>query len=276
MRRIIAVMLLVFTGSAANASVAHADVPSNDDIAGATQITSLPFTDSLDTAEATVGATDSRCNIASVWYAFTPTETGRVEVETLGSDFQTSIELLTGDPADPTSIECNWGIRSNLVAEVTAGQTYFVMVGNCCGDETVGPGFVGPGGDLVVTVRTAPPLITTITITAGRPATLTPIGTVFVTGTVTCDQPAGLAITVEVTQRRGGNAARAIGYSFAMCDSTPSPWRATVDSYIEGRFRPGPAEILAGANVYDGPFVYDIYEGPLQLRRGDGSVQDPG
>lgn len=263
-------MFLICAVTVGNATAAHAVAPSNDEIGDATPFTSLPFTDSVDTTEATVGTIDSHCNIASVWYRYTPTETGRIEIDTAGSDFSTSIEILNGDPAGPTSIECNWGNRPNLIADVTAGQTYFIMVGTCCGDQTVGPGFVGPGGNLVVTVRVAPPLITTITVVADRGATLTDYGVVLVSGTVTCDQPAGLAIQVDVTQSRGPNEARAIGYSFVMCGVGPAEWTARADSYLVGQFRPGPAEIMAGANVYDGPFIFDLYTGPLRLHRGDG------
>lgn len=127
---------------------AAATAPANDDFANPTLIGSLPFSDSLDTTAATSGADDpvGHCgNSGSVWYAFTPTETEMVVVDTIGSDYETGLSVFTGTRGALTFVTCSQDFQGPRVGfNATAGNTYFLMAGMCC---TQG---VNGGGHLVL------------------------------------------------------------------------------------------------------------------------------
>src|SRR3712207_847829 len=79
-----------------------AQPPNNDDFDSATIISSLPFSNSINTVEATTAADDPFCagNGHTVWYSFTPDEDGEVnaflEANTVGSDYDTTLSVYTG------------------------------------------------------------------------------------------------------------------------------------------------------------------------------------
>ncbi|MGH2660064.1 MAG: hypothetical protein ACRDHS_10465 [Actinomycetota bacterium] len=131
---------------------AAAVVPGNDDIANATVITALPFTDSLDTTDATTAPDDPQCegNAHTVWYSFTPATDVSIAPNTFGSDYDTTLSAYTGFPGALTQIACNddfLGLQSRIRFDAAAGTTYFIMVGSF--DET-------EGGDLVLSVGATP------------------------------------------------------------------------------------------------------------------------
>jgi hypothetical protein len=108
--------------------------PANDLIENAARIPSIPFTAAQNSAEATMSPTDpSSCGgFASytLWYAYTPTEYGRVRVATSESDiFATpQVSVFRGSPGSLTPAGCG-----NTV-DVAAGVTYYFMlsVPGCC------------------------------------------------------------------------------------------------------------------------------------------------
>lgn len=131
---------------------AAAVVPGNDDIANATVITALPFTDSLDTTDATTAPDDPQCegNAHTVWYSFTPATDVSIAPNTFGSDYDTTLSAYTGSPGALTQIACNddfLGLQSRIRFDAAGGTTYFIMVGSF--DET-------DGGDLVLSVGVTP------------------------------------------------------------------------------------------------------------------------
>jgi hypothetical protein len=146
---------------APQAEVTIAQIPANDDFDDAIVFTTLPFTDNLNTSEATTAADDPAdpedpavCFIGghTVWYQFTPSEDTRVNANTVGSDYDTGIAVFTGTRGALTLIGCNDDVLTgrNRVSSVTfdavAGQTYYFMVGSF-GDS--------PGGNLVFNVKVA-------------------------------------------------------------------------------------------------------------------------
>ncbi|HLE97408.1 MAG TPA: hypothetical protein VI997_08575, partial [Candidatus Thermoplasmatota archaeon] len=89
---------------------------------------------------------------ATVWYSWTPAETRRHVLDTLGSEHDTSLAVFTGDTlASLNLVDCDddrlpgqtW---SRVVLDATAGTTYRIQVG----------GAAGATGDLVLT-RARPP-----------------------------------------------------------------------------------------------------------------------
>jgi PKD repeat protein len=151
----IAIILIV-----AGSYPAFAAPPTNDDIGAATEIGGLPFTDSLDTTEATPGVEDPWLGCygdtlqATVWYKFTPTESISLDASTEGSDYTTVTGVFV-DMGGLSEITCAYD--STVTFYAYSGETYYIMVG-----ATTDPGpYPGPypppgdvyGGNLVFTLQ---------------------------------------------------------------------------------------------------------------------------
>jgi hypothetical protein len=100
---LLSVVAVVGLPSSAQAGVA----PANDLITDATVIGALPFTDSVDTTTAN-GDGPSRCfgNSGSVFYKLRPDTDMRLQVDTLGSDYDTVLTILRGRIGNLNLIEC--------------------------------------------------------------------------------------------------------------------------------------------------------------------------
>lgn len=126
--------LLALTLAAMPASTAVAQ-PANDDLAGATEVTSVPFTDSVDATEASLqgGEPDFTCAPvhSSVWYAVTLPRTTTVEVDTTGSDYDTVLSVFSGTGfADFDLVACNddsTSLQARASFTATAGDTFYVQ-----------------------------------------------------------------------------------------------------------------------------------------------------
>ena len=122
--------------------------PANDDFDSATVIPGVPFTDTASTVEATTAADDPFCGDAhSVWYSFTPTQSGSIAADTFGSDYNTALSVYTGTRGALSEVACA-SFPAQVSFNATANTTYFIMVTSaCCG---------GPGGTLVFNLRGPP------------------------------------------------------------------------------------------------------------------------
>lgn len=135
--------IIALLGSLITGSLARADAPSNDNRSAATRVTALPFTDTLSTDAATGEPGEPQpCNVgATVWYRYEATESGQLEVDTQGSDFDTVVAVYTDDGAGGIDlVHCNdhrddspWDDTSHLVFAATAGTVYWVQVGGSAG-----------------------------------------------------------------------------------------------------------------------------------------------
>ena len=133
---------------------AFAAPPTNDGFGSATVITGLPYTDTIDTSEATSALDDpTTCtNNGSVWYAFTPGTDMAIQADTFGSNYDTVLSAYTGTQGALTQVPgaCNDdfnGSASKVVFNATGGTTYYFLIGRCCG--TGGSG----GGSLTFSVQ---------------------------------------------------------------------------------------------------------------------------
>jgi hypothetical protein len=134
----IAVALLAVLAIAAVAlpGVAQAAPPVNDNFANATVVSSLPFSDSVDTGEATTELNEPQfCNYMpqTVWYAVTPAADGLLSVDPAGSTFTygAQINLYRADGPDITNLTfltCQY-YGNQVSANVQAGQTYYIQAG---------------------------------------------------------------------------------------------------------------------------------------------------
>ncbi len=109
--------------------------PGNDDFDNATAISSLPFSDALDTTQATTASDDPDCSGAgdahSVWYSFTPSTTVAVIADTFGSDYDTTLSAYTGSRGSLTQIACNddsGSLQSRISSTTGGGVTYHLLV----------------------------------------------------------------------------------------------------------------------------------------------------
>jgi hypothetical protein len=114
--------------------------PPNDTIDQAVPITTLPFTDELDVSGATRAPEDPVClgEGGTVWYALTLAEETRVELNTFGSDYDTTLAAYTDDEGALTEIACNDDTRdlqSRIRFTAGADTTYLIMVSAFQEDE---------------------------------------------------------------------------------------------------------------------------------------------
>jgi PKD domain-containing protein len=130
--------------------------PSNDDFANATVIdpSSLPFSDTVNTSEATTEASEPQyCYFLSQtdWYAITPSAAGVLRFDSSGSDsFDSDVNVYRQDGSGFGGLNfMGCGSFSNPVTlDVEAGKTYYVQAGK----------IYGGGGNVRVNVQLlAPP-----------------------------------------------------------------------------------------------------------------------
>ena len=113
--------------------------PTNDDFADADVITTVPFTDSGDLAATTgeAGEPSGECmywSSQTVWYAFTPSDSGTARIDLMGSDFSVSVAAYQsggGGIGDLSLVGCSGSPRfpAPLPVPVTAGTSYYLQVG---------------------------------------------------------------------------------------------------------------------------------------------------
>jgi hypothetical protein len=211
--------------------------PANDDFDDATIVTEpLPYTDSTSTVDATTAPDDPECagNGHTVWYRFTPSTNMRLDANTFGSDYDTTLSVYTGSRGALAQIACNDdfdSLQSRVVFNATAGTTYFFMAGSF---------FESPGGNLVFTVQEAPPPLE-IAVTVNPTGTFNPqTGVATISGTITCSQPASFAALFgELRQRAGRLLITGSFDAFLEECSGETSWMATVEG--NGLFRGGSA-----------------------------------
>jgi len=128
--------------------------PPNDEFNNAVTINELPYSDNLDTSNATSSFDDpTDChNNGSVWYEYTPASDTTIVANTIGSNYDTTLGVFTGSPGALSLVPggCNddfYGVQSRVAFTATGGTTYYFMLGFCCGNGNNG------GGNLVFSVE---------------------------------------------------------------------------------------------------------------------------
>ena len=113
---------------------AMAAPPSNDNFVDAQTLSGSSDSASQDTTEATrePGEPEVRYGEHSIWYSWTAPSAGSVSIDTVGSDFDTTLGVFTGDAVNAlTTIATNddyYGLQSWVSLDVTAGATYRIQV----------------------------------------------------------------------------------------------------------------------------------------------------
>lgn len=176
-----------------------AAAPPNDGRTGAIEVGPLPFSTTQDTEEATASGPRKCGNNGSVFFRFAPKVTDRVQVDTVGSSYDTILTVFTSADGERNLIGCSddWiGAAAAVRFTAVAGVKYFLMAGRCCGSGESG------GGTLVLNVSevTADAFDASLTIDGGTTDPATGIATL--TGTVVCNKPSVLYLGFQLRQLR--------------------------------------------------------------------------
>jgi len=155
-------------------TIALAEPPPNDEIATATVVTTLPFSEALNTEEASWAEDDPVCiaDQATVWYAFTPVTTAWVIADTNGSDYDTTLSAYSGSPGALTQLACDDDGGTDLASRIgflaEAGSTYYLLVASWDEGGPLVLSMNAAGGTLVLPVKATPALEATPAAAQGR------------------------------------------------------------------------------------------------------------
>jgi hypothetical protein len=228
---------------------ALADAPTNDLITSATPTTAVPFAVEQDTTEANGDGPRICSNNASVFYSFRPEADVRVQVDTLGSDYDTVLTVLRGPLSDPRLVKCNddrLGLASAVRFNAQAGVRYILMVASCCGLGRDG------GGSLSLSVAPVPTDAFTVSVvpTAGTIDSIS--GDLQLEGTVDCTHRSAGYLSGSVRQRRDDLYVAQAWFEIAFECTGTGTW--TGDVSLEGNvgFAPGDARVRFGYYARDG------------------------
>jgi hypothetical protein len=256
--------VLLFTFMFATPVLAAA--PGNDDFAGRTVFAGVPYTETLDTSEATSEASDAELNTlcgapaldASVWYEFTSATDMAVLVDVSASDYSAGVFVATGSPGAFGPVEaCGPG---SVVFSATAGTSYVLLIIEVQQDGT------GRGGTLELSVTEAPPP-PEIDITVDPVGTFNAqTGSVTLTGTVTCSEGAFAFIDISLSQSVGRFTVRGFGFVEVACDGTAQPWTIEVVG-DNGLFKGGQALAVTFGQACDFDCGFTQEETTVRLRR---------
>ncbi len=244
MRRSALLITIVALASLGLAVPVLAAAPSGDLYSARTTIGTLPFSESIDTTEATTDASDAEaaaeCGApttdASVWYEYTATSDAGFLVDTYTSTYSTGIVVATGGPGSFALLTCGAG---EVSVPGTTGETYAILVFDYQGDGG------GNGGTLNISVGEAPPPpVLDVTIAkAGHFNAKTGMATIY--GTLSCtggDVEGKNFIDVLVDQTVGRLRFSGEGFTTFSCDGTTHTWSADVWSWT-GKFAGGKATV---------------------------------
>lgn len=222
---------------------AAAAPPANDTFAGAVTISALPFTDTVDTTQATTDADDVNANAncgapateASVWYAFTSATATGVGVDVSASDYSAGVIVVTGSPGNFHLVDCGPG---SVIFSAAAGVTYYLLAF----DDTPGP---PNGGTLQINVSEVQGVSQAAVTVNPTGVVNAKTGVITVSGTFTCANADFTFIDVTVTQRVGRFTITGFDEIAAdPCDGQPHPWSADMTAF-NGTFAGGKASVDA-------------------------------
>jgi hypothetical protein len=111
--------------------------PANDLCSGAVTISGSGYTNTQSTTSATSTGDPAPSCVPGfgkgVWYKYTPASSGRIVLDTIGSDFDTGLATYTGTCGSLTPLACDDDSGSNhtslITNSVTAGTTYYILAG---------------------------------------------------------------------------------------------------------------------------------------------------
>jgi hypothetical protein len=271
---------VTFTGSDAlgNSGVTYTQIavipppPPNDDFNNAIQISSIPYIISYDVTNATTAPDDPFCfgRNQTVWFSYTPSTNLRIEANTFGSNYDTTLSVYTGIRSGLTQNACNddsnGTLQSRVRFDATVGTTYYFMVASL---------FPVNAGFLTFNLSQAPPPFSFVP-TIEQFGSVTPsTGTATISGTVTCNQPAYVYISGELKEVHAGTPIDGNFFAAVACNGT-TPWSVTVQtqsSLFHGRsallYTGGKATVAGSAFAFDpesGDYLFRNFSMTITLR----------
>lgn len=249
------------TDSAGNSAFAPIEIdviappaPPNDDFNHATVIPSVPFTTSEDVSSATVAFDDPFCinRNQTVWFAFTPAQNMRLQANTLGSSYDTTLSVYTGTRGALSQVGCNddssGTLQSTVPFDAVAGVTYYFEVSSFSS--------VSPANLVFNLVPALPPLVITPSVTQFGSVDPT-TGTATISGSISCTKPAFVTLSGQLKQTHGNTPITGFFSVFVPCDGI-TPWNTTIQpalTLFHGRsvalFTGGKADVSATATAFD-------------------------
>jgi hypothetical protein len=228
----------------------------NDDFNNATVVPSIPFSKSQDVSNTTTAPDDPySCygRSQTVWYAFTPNTNIRLEANTFGSNYDTTLSVYTGSRGALTQAGCNddsnGTLQSRVRFDAVAGTTYYFMVASF---YPVSP------ANLVFNLLQGPPPLTIAPSVTQFGSVDPTTGTATVSGFVNCSQPTFVTISGELKQMHGGTPISGFFSAFIPCNAGTNPWSVTIESVgalFHGRssalFTGGKATVSGTASAFD-------------------------
>jgi len=230
--------------------------PANDDFSRPTVAPAIPFSVSEDATNATAAPDDPYCvgHGQTVWFAFTPASNIRLEANTFGSGYDTTLSVYTGTRGALTQLACNddagGTVQSRIRFDAVAGTTYYFMVSTFASLQ------VSPA-NLVFNLLQGPPPFS-FAPSVSQFGTVSPTtGIATISGMVTCTQPGFITISGLLKEMHGGTPISGYFSAFVPCNGTTS-WSTTTQSQLvlfHGRsalmFTPGKANVAGTASGFD-------------------------
>jgi hypothetical protein len=246
--------------------------PTNDDFSNATVVPSIPFTVSEDATNATTASDDPFCfgRNQTVWFTFTPNTNIRLEANTFGSNYDTTLSAYTGTRGSLTQIACNddagGTVQSRVRFDAVAGTTYYFMASSL---------FPVSSANLTFNLLQAPPPLTIAPSVAQFGSVDPTAGTATLFGSVACSQPTFVTISGQLKQMHAGTPISGFFSVFVPCTGT-TPWSVTIQTVpalFHGRsvalFVGGKANVAATAFAFDpdtGEFIQRSLSVTVTLR----------
>ena len=227
-----------------------AAAPSNDLYTDRTVIPATPFTDVVDTTEATTDADDAellaQCNApaadASVWYEYTAVGYAELSITTFESDYPVGVIVAIGSPGAFSLVTCGPG---SVPLSTVPDETYAILLFDFQGDGG------GNGGQLAMQLAELPPP-PELDVTVSTTGSFDPVsGSATIRGTVTCtggDSDSKTSIDVQVSQTVGRFRFNGQGFATFACDGNTNAWEAEAFSDA-GKFSGGKASVRLFAFV---------------------------
>ncbi|HEY7666955.1 MAG TPA: PPC domain-containing protein [Actinomycetota bacterium] len=246
MARPLARIVTLLVASAAivlSALPAMAAPPPNDDVDGAIRVSSLPFVYEQDTTDATADGPRRCGNSSSVFFTFEPTQGGRYQVDTLGSEYDTVLTVFVRRSGSVALVTCNddrFNLASGVRFRARPAVTYTIMVSTCCGS-----GVDGVGGPLVLAVDRVDPSRIRASLEVAGGSTDPVSGDLTLTGTTTCSERSIIYVEGAIRQVRNGLfVARAyLSHGVTCVPGSGAEWSIVLEPATGVVFGPGAASL---------------------------------
>jgi hypothetical protein len=228
--------------------------PANDDFSQPTVVSAFPFSVTEDVTNATAAPDDPYCvtHNQTVWFAYTPPSNIRLEANTFGSNYDTTLSVYTGTRGALTQVACNddtgGTVQSRVRFDAVAGTTYYFMVSSF---------FPVSPANLVFNLLQAPPPFSFVPSVSQFGSVSLTTGVATINGLVSCTQPGFITVYGQLKETHGGTPLSGFFSAFVPCNGT-TPWTASAQSQLALFHGRSAALFVAGkANVAGTAFGFD-------------------